>query len=470
MSTTPGAPDLEARLRAALAARADLVRGEDLAPLATATPLRPRWSSPWVLLAAAAVVLLVLGVVLQGVGGRTRSDEVAPEPDAPQLELPADVGRDWKADDLSSPARLDLDGDGRKERVEFLAEPTKDFDGRVRLQTTLSTTGEQAYGIAELGSTIGTNALDPIDADDDGDQELVLYFDDLEAGPGGGGHPLVFDLRDGLLVQAAVEDPDLLVRGSEPVEGSQTDYYRMVHLQDYWLEDGALWSSRSVNAYAEGNMTLLRPETVVVDAWRWALDDDGVLRQAEQACLRQGLEASQRCGDDTEDELPYVVPVAEDTVGPGGRAVFDVGYRYTVSVEAGDPATLVVQGEDGRTVRHDLAVADPRVSTTQPTSVMSDGASFYITSASDDSYAQVLVQDGDRLRALDTTGDIELTDDPTTRTWLTANGALVTAVAAEEGTWRTWQWQMVSGTEMAALPSGTVCFDDPAEPSTARRC
>ncbi len=88
MSTTPGAPDLEARLRAALAARADLVRGEDLAPLATVTPLRPRWSSPWVLLAAAAVVLLVLGVVLQGVGGRTRSDEVAPEPDAPQLELP----------------------------------------------------------------------------------------------------------------------------------------------------------------------------------------------------------------------------------------------------------------------------------------------------------------------------------------------------------------------------------------------
>ena len=69
MSTTPGAPDLEARLRSALAARADLVRGEDLAPLATVTPLPPRWSSPWVLLAAAAVVLLVLGVVLQGVGG-----------------------------------------------------------------------------------------------------------------------------------------------------------------------------------------------------------------------------------------------------------------------------------------------------------------------------------------------------------------------------------------------------------------
>ncbi|GAA1434907.1 hypothetical protein GCM10009641_29580 [Mycobacterium cookii] len=469
MSTTPGAPDLEARLRVALAARADLVRGEDLAPLATATPVRRRWPTPWVLLAAAAVVLLVLGVVLQGVGGRTRSDEVAPEPDAPQLELPADVGRDWKADDLSSPARLDLDGDGRKERVDFLAEPTEDFDGRVRLQTTVSTTGEQAYGIAELGTTIGTSALDPIDADGDGDQELVLYFDDPSA-VGGGGYPLVFDLRDGLLVRAVVEDPELLVRGSVPVDGSATEHFRMVHLHDYWFEQGTLWSSRSVNAYAEGNMTLLRPETIVVDAWRWALGDDGVLRHVEEACLRQGLEASQPCGNDTENELPSIVPVAGETIGAGGRAVFDVGYRYTVSVEAGDPATLVVRGEDGRTLRHDLAVADARVSTTQPTSVMSDGASFYVTSASDPSYAQVLVQDGDRLRALDTTGDVELTDDATTRTWLTAGGALVTAVAEEEGAWRAWQWQMVSGAEMAALPSGTVCFDDPSDPATVRRC
>ena len=202
MSTTPGASDLEARLRAALAARADLVRGEDLTPLATVTPLRPRWSTPWVLLAAAAVVLLVLGVVLQGVGGRTRSDEVAPEPDAPQLELPADVGRGWEPATLSRAPRLDLDGDGTREKVDFLAEPTKDFDGRFRMQTTLSTTGEEAYGIAKVGTTIGTNVLDPIDADGDGDQELVLYFDDPDAGPGGGGHPLVFDLRDGLLVQA----------------------------------------------------------------------------------------------------------------------------------------------------------------------------------------------------------------------------------------------------------------------------
>ena len=38
--------EMEDRLRAALSARAELVQPEHLAPLATATPLRPRWRSP----------------------------------------------------------------------------------------------------------------------------------------------------------------------------------------------------------------------------------------------------------------------------------------------------------------------------------------------------------------------------------------------------------------------------------------
>ncbi len=470
MSTTPGAPDLEARLRAALAARADLVRGEDLTPLATVTPLRPRWATPWVLLAAAAAVLLVLGVVFQGVGSRTRSDEVAPEPDAPQLELPADVGRDWEADDLSSPARLDLDGDGRKERVEFLAEPTEDFDGRVRLQTTLSTTGEQAYGIAELGTTIGTTALDPVDADDDGDQELVLYFDDLSA-VGGGGYPLVFDLRDGLLVQAAVEDPDLLVGGQVPVPGEATEHYEMVRVHDYWIEDGDVWSSRSVNAFASGNMYLFRPERSLVDTWRWVLGDDGVLRPEEAGCRVQEVEALTDCAPGQVDDPPVVSPVATGTIGIGEQAAFDEGYAFTVRLDAVADPSLVIEGADGRTLDHGLEVADPRVSTTQPSAIFYDGASVVVTSASDPGFLQVLVQDGSRMRALQPVGEIALSADGGVRTWLTRNGALVTVVATEEAdTWRAWQWVRVSGSEMAAFPTGTVCFDDVADPGTTRPC
>ena len=114
--------DIETRLRDALAARADLVRPEDLQPLAPVVELRPRWQSPWVLLATAAAILLVLGVVLQGVGGRERSDRLAPEPDESgvELEIPADVGRDWKSDDLDTgparPRRRRDPGEGRLPR------------------------------------------------------------------------------------------------------------------------------------------------------------------------------------------------------------------------------------------------------------------------------------------------------------------------------------------------------------------
>ena len=314
MSTT------EDRLRAALAARAELVRPEDLAPLAPVVPLRPRWQSPWVLLATAAVVLLVLGVVLRVVGPDPRSDRIAPKPDESrvELELPADVGRDWTADDISTPARLDLDGDGTKEKVVFLGEPAEDFDGRTRMQTTLSSTGEEAYGIAELGTTIGTGALPPIDADGDGDQELVLWRDESYSGPYLGSFPLVFDLRDGLLVQAVPDEPELLVRGQVPVPGTKTEHYEMVHEQDYWVDDGALWSSRSVNAYATGNMTIVKPMVTVRDAWTWRLAADGLLEHVDAGCLRYDVmvESPEPCDEGAVDDLPPVGEVASGTFGP----------------------------------------------------------------------------------------------------------------------------------------------------------
>ena len=467
--SNPDTMEIEERLRAALTARAELVRPEDLAPLAPVVELRPRWQSPWVLLATAAVVLLVLGVVFQGIGGRPKSDDLAPKPEEPQVTLPPDVGRDWKADGSSSPARLDLDGDGVKEKVEFLAEPSKEYHGRIRLQTTLSGSGDTAYGIADLGTTIGTSPLEPIDADGDGDQELVLYYEDPDA-VGGGGYPLVFDLRDGLLVQAVAEDPDLLVRGSVPVPGSRTEFYDLVRIHDYWVEDGQLFSSRSQRSYARGNMTLVRTETILMDAWRWSLDDDGVLRAEDLGCLRSGLEASVPCAEDEVEELPHLTPVATETFGIGEGASFRDGYRFSARLEAAADPSLVVEGDDGRTINHGLEVGDPRVSTVQPTSVLSDGASFFVTSASDPTYVEVLVQDGDRLRSLEAVGEIDLLNEGSVRTWLTQNGGAVSVVQEEGDTWQAWVWTMVSRTGMAALPFGTVCFDDVDDPSTLRSC
>ena len=67
-------------------------------------------------------------------------------------------------------------------------------------------------------------------------------------------------------------------------------------------------------------------------------------------------------------------------------------------------------------------------------------------------------------------GEIALADEGVIRTWLTRNGALVTVVLDEDDTWQAWRWVMVSRTEMAAFPTGALCFSDVEDPSTAERC
>ena len=463
--------DIEERLRAALTARAELVRPEDLASVAPVVPLRPRWQSPWVLLATAAVVLLVLGVVLQGVGGRQRSDDIAPKPDEPRVTLPADVGRDWQADDIATPARLDLDGDDTLEKVDFLAEQSRgkqDVDGRVRLQTTLSSTGEEAWGIADLGSTIGTYPLKVFDADGDGDQELALLHEGGQGGPGAPSWPVVFDLREGLLVEAAVDQPDLLLQGSVVVAGSATEYYDLVRTHSFWFEDGSLFTSRSVDAFARGNMSLYQPEHHLVDAWEWHLDEDGVLRPTSAGCRVEWPDGRTLCSPDEQGDLPLVSPVATGTMADGEETVYGDPdfYSFTARVEG---RTLVVEGTSDDPLTYELDLPDARVLTTQPTGIFYDGASFVVTSASDPSLVEVVVQRTEGLRRMEAVGEVPLQNDGDVRTWLTEGGGLVTLVADGEQ-WQVWSWEMVGNAKIAALPNGTVCFDDVDDPTTVRRC
>jgi hypothetical protein len=480
MTTHDTVPGIEERLRAALAARAELVRPEDLEPLTPVVELRPRWQSPWVLLATAAAVLLVLGIVFQGVTGGPRSDEIAPKPDE-QLQLPPDVGRDWKADDQSNPARLDLDGDGAEERVEFLAEPTDEHDGRTRVQTTLSSTGEEAFGLVELGTTIGINALDPIDADSDGDQELVLYTTDLDGGPGAPFEPVVLDLRDGLLVRAVPEDPQLLVSGDVAVPGSETEYYDRVHLQTFGVDGATLVSTRSVNAFARaaGGMTVLRPESYVVDTYEWTLDDQGVLRPGEPGCLVHVPEATTPCDSDSADDLPYVTTESTDTIGVGEQvALEDGGLGYRARVEDQDGPALVVDGPGADGSVYGLNVPEPRVHVVSPGYLVgNDAASVLVTSGSDPGAMEVVVQTADQagLVRLRPVGEIALGSGSTAdgrayRSWLTGAGALVTAVAGDDGSWEAWQWVRAGDNEIAALPWGTICFDDVEDPTSGRAC
>lgn len=479
-------PELEQRLRAALSARAEQVQPEDVSQVAPVVPLRRRRNALVIVLASAACAAIVVGVLFRVVDTNPRTDP-APQPNTPDLVLPPDVGRDWKADDLSTPARLDLDGDGTLEKVHFLAEPSKDFDGRTRLQTRLSSTGEEAYGMAQLATTIGTTALDPIDADGDGDQELVLYREDLDGGPGAPVVPLVFDLRDGLLVEAPSSDPGLLLMGDVPVPDESTAFYDMVRVHDYWIEDETLFSSRSVSTFAAMSMSLFKPATIVMDAYVWRLGEDGVLRpeEADVACVRQGDQKRRPCSVGEEDSLPEVGPVADDRVSIDGSFTSREGYRFRASLEpATDPdsdADLVVSSEGGRILRQPLFIgAEPRLFTTAVTGVFFDGASVLVASEDGDEpgFMQVLVQGREEMRPLEQVGDVPLgtghTEDARRfRTWLTSSGSLLTAVAEtgdDSGAWTVHRWSMVDGDSMVAVPLDTMCFEDPTDPATARRC
>lgn len=469
--------DLEARLSAAFAARAEQITPEQLpAGLAPVVPLPRR--TPWLLLAAACV-LLVAGVAVLV----TQDDPVvqpAPDPDAPRIVVPPDVGADWGPVRLASPAALDLDGDGTEEKVRFRAEPSPEYDGRVRLETTLSGDGREAYGVVSLGSSLAVDTLDPIDADADGDQELVLLHE-IDATES---IPMVLDLREGVLVEAPPTDERLLHRANNPAPGG-TSYYDMVRPSDYWFEDGVLHSGQSVNAFAYAAMTFYRPPEFVMEAWKWRLRDDGVLAPESAGCVVVTRDGGRRpCQEGESDPVPDLGPVAEEQIGVGESFEVTQPYPFTVrlerSAEGGQVDAVTSSGADGRDLRVSLDLGpEVRLFTSAPTRVFSDGVS--LLAAGDDAQGEralrVLIQGRDDLLELEPTGPVPLgsgeTDGRPYRTWLSIDGGLHTAVAVSSevaGAWEVWSWGMTGTREMAAFPLATVCFDDHLDPSTARTC
>jgi hypothetical protein len=82
---------------------------------------------------------------------------------------------------------------------------------------------------------------------------------------------------------------------------------------------------------------------------------------------------------------------------------------------------------------------------------------------------EVLVQGEDRMVVMEPVGEIDLVGDGEQRTWLTENGAVLSAIPDGDA-WSLWTWTMVSRTEIAALPWGTVCIDDVDAPTSIRVC
>ncbi|SEC76168.1 hypothetical protein SAMN04489844_2937 [Nocardioides exalbidus] len=309
----------------------------------------------------------------------------------------------------------------------------------------------------------------------------MVYANNID-GPVESYSPAVLDLRDGLLVQVASSDPDLLSGGKVVVPGSATAYYELFHQQSVFVDAGTLVSTRSVDTYArplDGGTVSLVPETLVVDRYEWTLDD-GVLRPGEPSCAYYEPEApAAACTPDTRADLPYVTSESTDTIGVGEQvALEDGGLGYSARLDPGDPPTLVVDGPGADGDVFAVDVPDPRIHTISPTDLRSgQGASVLVTSASDPDTMQVVVQTADQagLVAVRPVGEVSLgtgtTDDGRAyRSWLTQAGVLVTAVADDDGSWEAWRWARVGEQEMAALPWGTICFDDVEDPTTGRAC
>lgn len=475
--------DLERRIASALHEAAEQVQPHHLSPGSVpVVPLRRRTSV--VLLAIAASVLLAVALVTLNLDQGERRMAPAPRPEVPEVVPPVDVGRDWDRAKASPPAELDLDGDGTDEKVRFLAEPSEDYSGRVRLETTLTGDGTDVFGLVDLGSTLGVGQQDPIDADQDGDQEMVLYRPDPENEMNS--LPLVLDLSGGMLVEAPPSDTQLLRNGTAKAEGG-TEHYEMVRLSDYWIEEGTLHSVQSVRSFASLGMTLFRPREYEADALVWHLGEDGVLRPepGPEPCLRITLTERRPCAPGETDSLPTLAPLAEH-IEMGDSFTSTRVHRFSASLqpptEPDADADLVLTQGTLPEIRTTLRTgARPLLFTAQPTGVSPHSISVLVASGDGDEPVahQLLAQDRDRMVPVEPVGDVPLgtgftgEDGRAFRTWLTREGSLLTAVAQtpdENGPWTVSSWVMVDRQSMVAAPLDTVCFDDATDPGTARRC
>ena len=200
----------------------------------------------------------------------------------------------------------------------------------------------------------------------------------------------------------------------------------------------------------------------------------------DEPIMEPGAAEAIRCADcarsdslveglDPVDTLMYVPVERAAYVEPGGTldTTGEVDYGFTARIDGA--GTLVTDGF-GQHIEQVLDVPDPVLGSVPPSSIVFDGASVVVTSASDPSVVQVFTQNDDRMVLMEPVGEIALTNGDDQRSWLTENGAVLSAIATDDGAWELWQWVMVSRTEIAALPWGTGCIDDVDAPTSIRAC
>lgn len=265
---------VEDRLTAALEARAELVRTEDLRYVEPpSAPSRLPRLAAYTVAAAACGAAVAAPFVLGGGPG----DEATDPPPATQqpTSMPAPNGDDvpgagW-TEAYSYPRAFDVDGDGAPDEVMVRTEGAEFLPPGARRVEAHLTTGGVAAVLLDY-ETYDLTVVEPVELDGEAGDE-ILYYRGTETQEMG-----VLALRDGALVDLAVPD--------DPGITSQLD--ERGRLRTRWVEGGELYSSRSVEGGFElGDGTKRIPAEYPVDVWSWDLVD-GELRATalERQCVR----------------------------------------------------------------------------------------------------------------------------------------------------------------------------------------
>lgn len=270
---------IEDRLVAALEARAELVRAEDLRPLGV--PSRPRKvARAGVLLLAAAACAAVVAAPFAIGGlkeGAPSPDPVAPpsggwaESHSPRPAQPETPSSSWRLPSDSAAAvgrfrvlatqHADLDGDGRRDRVRVMARPTLGTTAGVKLDADLA---GRRFGTELFRSTewAPTSVFPAVDLNGEGRQQLLYLREE-----GGTRELMVLGWDAHLHAPGWLNawSPEPLVAGSDR-RGRRTGFY---------VDAEGLHSWRTVEPLDSGGST-----KVDVEVWSWEVRYDLPVEQS----------------------------------------------------------------------------------------------------------------------------------------------------------------------------------------------
>ena len=275
----------EDRLVAALQARADQVRPEDLTPLVTPEPARsrPRWGT--YALAAAAIAAVVAAPL--AVDALRSTSAPQPGPAAPTASTAPSPSADASPTEAAAPkgklhtvrGSADVDGDGQPDAVTMTYRTGRGIPSiNVRVSVTLATGGTSS---ATSDAAWDPTLQRPLDLNGDGRQLVVLRSEG-----GDSDTPQFFAYRQGRLQRLA------FAYQAPPLSNGIDADGRVFR---WWSDpDGRVFSARSTQPPGQSNV-------VQVEVYRWTVrpaPGDGPLLGATRL-------AGTQCFDLVNDETPH---------------------------------------------------------------------------------------------------------------------------------------------------------------------